>query len=136
MAATAQFASGPAEIAVYRQVTTSGNRSTGQGQDIRNRGVGESGTGSYHGRYSFDAFVHRRSIVATPGWAERALSIRYPPYAGKLDGLLKSGPLKPDFDREGRKNPTGVLQWVVWFLTFGGGANKSGVARTAAVIIG
>ena len=99
-------------------------------------GVGESGTGSYHGRYSFDAFVHRRSIVATPGWAERALSIRYPPYAGKLDGLLKSSPLKPDFDREGRKNPTGVLQWVVWFLTFGGGANKSGVARTAAVIIG
>lgn len=99
-------------------------------------GVGESGTGSYHGRNSFEAFIHRRSIAATPSWLERALSIRYPPYAGKLDGLMKSSPLKPDFDREGRKNPTGVLGWVIWFLTLGGGANKSGAARSAALVIG
>jgi beta-apo-4'-carotenal oxygenase len=99
-------------------------------------GVGESGTGCYHGRNTFDAFVHRRSIVATPGWVERFLNTRYPPYEGKLAELLKTSRMKPNFDREGRENPAGLLAWVVWFLTLGGGANKSGAVRTAAVIIG
>src|SRR5215471_17170913 len=90
-------------------------------------GVGESGTGAYHGRSSFDAFVHRRSIAATPGWVERVLSIRYPPYSDKLNTFLKSGVLKPNFDRDGNKT-TGLLGWLIWFLTLGGGTNKSGAA--------
>lgn len=39
-------------------------------------GVGESGQGSYRGRASFEAFVHRRSVVKTPGWMEMLLNVR------------------------------------------------------------
>ncbi|OJD21599.1 hypothetical protein ACJ73_07062 [Blastomyces percursus] len=98
-------------------------------------GVGESGTGCYHGRSSFDAFVHRRSIAATPGWVERVLSVRYPPYAGKLRRTLKSSALAPNFDRNG-KTTTGLLGWIVWFVTFGGGPNKTGASRAAVAAIG
>lgn len=31
-------------------------------------GVGESGTGSYHGKKSFDTFTHERSSMTTPFW--------------------------------------------------------------------
>ncbi|EEH45345.2 hexadecenal dehydrogenase [Paracoccidioides brasiliensis Pb18] len=98
-------------------------------------GVGESGTGCYHGRSSFDAFVHRRSIASTPGWVERALFIRYPPYAGKLKKALKTSTLAPNFNRNGQTT-IGLLGWIVWFATFGGGANKSGASRAAVAAIG
>lgn len=48
-------------------------------------GVGNSGMGSYHGRLSFDAFSHRRSVVATPTWLD--LPFRYMPY--KMFALVK-----------------------------------------------
>ncbi|KAI1909601.1 Hexadecenal dehydrogenase [Ophidiomyces ophidiicola] len=98
-------------------------------------GVGESGSGCYHGRSSFDSFVHRRSITTTPSWVERVLAIRYPPYAGKLSKFLGAGVLKPNFDRQGREK-LGIFGWLVWFITLGGGPNKSGAARTAAVTLG
>ena len=41
-------------------------------------GVGNSGTGAYHGRYSFEAFSHRRAVVETPTWID--LPFRYMPY--------------------------------------------------------
>ena len=41
-------------------------------------GVGNSGMGSYHGRLSFDAFSHRRSVVVSPTWID--LKFRYMPY--------------------------------------------------------
>ena len=41
-------------------------------------GVGNSGMGRYHGRESFDAFSHRRSVVITPTWLD--LPFRYMPY--------------------------------------------------------
>ncbi len=41
-------------------------------------GVGNSGTGSYHGEYSFKAFSHEKSIVTAPKWFE--LKVRYAPY--------------------------------------------------------
>ena len=41
-------------------------------------GVGNSGMGAYHGRYSFEAFSHRRAIVETPTWID--LPFRYMPY--------------------------------------------------------
>jgi beta-apo-4'-carotenal oxygenase len=66
-------------------------------------GVGDSGTGSYRGRSSFDEFVHRRSITTTPAWIERLLAVRYPPFTGtdKYQQFAKMGVLKPNFDREG-----------------------------------
>ena len=41
-------------------------------------GVGNSGMGRYHGRESFDAFSHRRSVVITPTWLD--VPFRYMPY--------------------------------------------------------
>ena len=48
-------------------------------------GVGNSGMGHYHGRLSFDAFSHKRSVVTTPAWID--LPFRYMPY--KMFGLVK-----------------------------------------------
>jgi aldehyde dehydrogenase (NAD+) len=45
-------------------------------------GVGPSGLGAYHGRASFEAFSHRKSVLAKPFLLDAPL--RYPPSAGKL----------------------------------------------------
>ena len=41
-------------------------------------GVGASGMGSYHGRESFLAFSHKRSVVRTPTWID--IPFRYAPF--------------------------------------------------------
>uniref|UniRef100_A0A8C7ZTV9 Aldehyde dehydrogenase n=1 Tax=Oryzias sinensis TaxID=183150 RepID=A0A8C7ZTV9_9TELE len=44
-------------------------------------GVGMSGWGSYHGRWGFEEFSHRRACMLR-GWAlERLNGLRYPPYS-------------------------------------------------------
>lgn len=48
-------------------------------------GVGNSGMGHYHGKLSFEAFSHQRSIVTTPTWLD--LPFRYMPY--KMFGLVR-----------------------------------------------
>lgn len=50
-------------------------------------GRGNSGMGSYHGRYSFETFSHRKSIMKTPTWFDP--SLRYPPFRGKLNLFKK-----------------------------------------------
>lgn len=50
-------------------------------------GVGTSGQGSYHGKASFEAFSHRKSILHRGTWPD--LPLRYPPYDGKLKWLKK-----------------------------------------------
>ncbi|MGZ8557972.1 MAG: aldehyde dehydrogenase [Chitinophagaceae bacterium] len=45
-------------------------------------GRGFSGTGSYHGKYSFETFSHKKAIMKTPTWFDP--SIKYPPFKGKL----------------------------------------------------
>ncbi|KQW83703.1 aldehyde dehydrogenase family protein [Brevundimonas sp. Root1279] len=50
-------------------------------------GVGASGMGAYHGRYSFDAFSHKRAVLKR-GFALDA-SIRYPPYSKAKLALLR-----------------------------------------------
>ena len=42
-------------------------------------GVGHSGTGSYHGKHSFDTFTHYKSYVERPTWFDPKQ--RYAPYA-------------------------------------------------------
>ncbi|RVX75487.1 hypothetical protein B0A52_00840 [Exophiala mesophila] len=90
-------------------------------------GVGDSGTGSYRGKASFDCFVHRRSISATPGWMEKLLAVRYPPYFGtdKLKQFQKMNQGKPKFDREGNEQ-VGTLWYI---LTLGAGSTTGGVFR-------
>ena len=43
-------------------------------------GVGNSGMGRYHGRESFLAFSHLRTVVTTPTWLD--IPLRYMPYKG------------------------------------------------------
>lgn len=46
-------------------------------------GVGESGMGAYHGKFSFDAFSHKKAVLYRSFLGDSA--IRYPPYSrGKL----------------------------------------------------
>jgi len=45
-------------------------------------GVGFSGMGAYHGRYSFSTFSHKKGVVKRYNWLD--IPVRYPPYNGKL----------------------------------------------------
>lgn len=49
-------------------------------------GVGNSGMGSYHGKYSFETFSHSRSILKKATWFD--VPVRYAPYGSKIR-LLK-----------------------------------------------
>ncbi|MBS1745875.1 MAG: aldehyde dehydrogenase [Bacteroidetes bacterium] len=46
-------------------------------------GVGNSGIGAYHGKYSFDTFTHYKAVMHTPTWFDPG--IKYPPFKGKLN---------------------------------------------------
>jgi len=46
-------------------------------------GVGDSGMGSYHGKFSFDAFSHKKAVLYRSFAGDAPM--RYPPYTkGKL----------------------------------------------------
>ncbi|KAJ6939246.1 aldehyde dehydrogenase family 3 member H1-like [Populus alba x Populus x berolinensis] len=51
-------------------------------------GVGESGTGSYHGKFSFDAFSHKKAVLYRSFMGESAM--RYPPYTREKLRLMKA----------------------------------------------
>ncbi|MFP4095896.1 MAG: aldehyde dehydrogenase [Cyclobacteriaceae bacterium] len=42
-------------------------------------GIGNSGMGRYHGKYSFDTFTHQKSVIKNITWFDNKL--RYPPYS-------------------------------------------------------
>ena len=50
-------------------------------------GIGNSGYGSYHGKYSFELFTHNKSIVKRATWYDNKL--RYAPYAKKFSLMKK-----------------------------------------------
>ena len=45
-------------------------------------GVGQSGTGAYHGRHTFETFSHKKGITQRYNWLD--IPVRYAPYHGKL----------------------------------------------------
>ena len=45
-------------------------------------GVGESGMGGYHGKFSFDTFSHQKSVLKR--FAKPDIPLRYAPYDGKM----------------------------------------------------
>ncbi len=45
-------------------------------------GRGFSGTGRYHGRFSFETFSHKKAVMKTPTWFDP--NMKYPPFKGKL----------------------------------------------------
>lgn len=50
-------------------------------------GVGESGMGSYHGKYGFESFSHIKNIVNKKTWLD--LPMRYQPYTKSNEKLIK-----------------------------------------------
>ncbi|RCJ28257.1 aldehyde dehydrogenase [Nostoc sp. ATCC 43529] len=50
-------------------------------------GVGDSGIGNYHGKASFDAFSHKKSVLQNSFWLD--LKWRYAPYENKLPLIKK-----------------------------------------------
>lgn len=50
-------------------------------------GVGHSGMGAYHGKYSFDTFSHKKSILKKANWLD--IPLRYAPYKNKLQFVKK-----------------------------------------------
>lgn len=45
-------------------------------------GVGNSGLGSYHGKFTFDTFTRQKPLLKTPSWFDP--SFKYPPFKGRL----------------------------------------------------
>lgn len=56
-------------------------------KDLPFGGVGQSGIGGYHGKYSFDLFSHHKSIVKRGTWMDAP--IRYAPYNISLKWIKK-----------------------------------------------
>ena len=50
-------------------------------------GVGNSGIGNYHGKYSFEAFSHQKAVLDRLTWGEP--DIKYPPYTDKKLNIIK-----------------------------------------------
>ncbi|XP_030523397.1 aldehyde dehydrogenase family 3 member H1 [Rhodamnia argentea] len=51
-------------------------------------GVGQSGMGAYHGKFSFDAFSHKKAVVYRSFMGDAAM--RYPPYTNGKLRLMKA----------------------------------------------
>ena len=51
-------------------------------------GVGDSGTGAYHGKFSFDAFSHKKAVFSRSFGGEA--NARYPPYTPKKQKVLRA----------------------------------------------
>jgi aldehyde dehydrogenase (NAD+) len=45
-------------------------------------GIGNSGIGAYHGRYSFERFTHVKGLLRSATFIDPG--IKYPPFKGKM----------------------------------------------------
>jgi beta-apo-4'-carotenal oxygenase len=98
-------------------------------------GVGDSGSGVYHGKASFDVFTHHRTVAEVPGWVEAFLRVRYMPYSWPdLRRLLKMNSAKPNFDRDG-KVVKGFAYWTGLLLGLGAGGAKGALIRWILVLV-
>lgn len=52
-------------------------------------GVGQSGYGSYHGKFSFRSFTHERTTMEQKLWNDFMVKVRYPPYNSNKDNLVR-----------------------------------------------
>ncbi|KAB5554853.1 Aldehyde/histidinol dehydrogenase [Coniochaeta sp. 2T2.1] len=99
-------------------------------------GVGDSGSGSYGGKFSFDVFTHQRTVCEVPGWVERFMRVRYMPYSWPdLRTLVKLNGGTPNFDRNG-KVVKGLGYWTGLLFSLGGGSAKGAFVRWLVVLAG
>lgn len=59
-------------------------------------GVGDSGLGGYHGKFSFECFSHRRPILRRDDHRILDVPLRYPPYTKFGENFLKIAAKLPD----------------------------------------
>lgn len=57
-------------------------------KDLPFGGVGESGIGAYHGKFSYDTFSHKKGVLYRSFVGDS--DIRYPPYTTKKKTVLKA----------------------------------------------
>ena len=65
---------------------------------------------------------------------ESLISVRYPPYAGKLAQIRRLTGKKPNFDRQG-KEIKGVGYWLSFVIGLGSNSLKGAVARWVVVAL-
>lgn len=71
-------------------------------------GVGNSGSGYYHGPHGVRSFSYLRTYVDLPNWMDVVMGFRYPPYTMK-NAATAAQYQAPWFDREGKD----VASWGV-----------------------
>lgn len=99
-------------------------------------GIGESGTGAYHGKLSYETFTHRRTVAEVPGWMEKLLRVRYLPYdQAQLARFRWMNGSKPDFDRDGNQLQ-GLSYWTWMLLGLGGPSAKGALLRWLVIASG
>ncbi|KAJ7137785.1 aldehyde dehydrogenase [Mycena epipterygia] len=83
-------------------------------------GIGPSGNGGYHtGKYGFQMFTHFRASMDTPGWIDKLLGFRFPPYTPKTLQTLKTRMPTPRLPARPKGPPgaaTGGGARRKWFL--------------------
>ncbi|GMG40134.1 unnamed protein product [Ambrosiozyma monospora] len=95
--------------------------------DLPFGGIGNSGYGHYHGKYSIDAFTHRRAIIKQPYWAEAIIGERYMPYNATKASHLWTFIKCPDVPLK--------LGWVFKYLAvFGAGVLLGWVLNTLFIV--
>jgi aldehyde dehydrogenase (NAD+) len=55
--------------------------------DLPFGGVGNSGTGAYHGKWGFETFSHRKSVLRKPTWPDPSLA--YPPFTKLKQKIMR-----------------------------------------------
>lgn len=83
------FSKNRSEIEIFLESTSAGGVTVNDTlmhivpENLPFGGVGQSGLGSYHGKKTFDSFVHKKSVFSRPQsslW-EKVEVLRYPPYS-------------------------------------------------------
>lgn len=87
-------------------------------------GVGNSGAGAYHGKFSFDTFSHKKGILIKQAnqLGERLQNARYPPYSEKKIGFLSAMT---------KKRPSISTRYILHIVFFGLGVVATLASRCA-----
>lgn len=81
-------------------------------------GIGSSGFGNYHSKWTVDSFTHERAVLKQPLWAEILLKARYFPYTQANMNSLKMLEIIPEIPIQKIKEYVCylVIFLIGWFL--------------------
>jgi len=90
-------------------------------------GIGPSGSGYHTGKYSFDMFTHLRSTLDNPGFTDRLLWSRYPPFDDKKKKAFMSLSFPSVPARTAAGGHAGPKRWGPWLI--------AGVVAVSSVVV-